>query len=204
MFLIIIIILLIFVVLSYKISHNVEKSLNNMVKKENFSNYNSYERINNHQQDMKLKNECKEKEENYNKLLTTPVAVNVPYPEYNNIFFIGENYYKDKKIEPNKNSFPVYNYKYDGVFKGNKMNNNHFQIINWNGEKELIHQIPYNKNLVRIPEKELPPNAEIIKLHKFDNNNNINNYNGTLFNINTQKDYNCNGTYSPFSDIYIV
>ena len=33
---------------------------------------------------MNIKNECKDKEDIYNQKLSTPVAVNIPQPEYNN------------------------------------------------------------------------------------------------------------------------
>lgn len=178
MFNIILIFLLLFFIIAYKTSLNVQNSLNDMITKENFES-------------MNIKNECKDKEDIYNQKLSTPVAVNIPQPEYNNLFFIGENYHKDKPLENCINCFPIYDKKYDGVYNGNKINVPiEKQVINWNGEQKMINALPYNKNLIRVPEKKLLPNETIINMNDWSNQI-------TPTSDNCQSD-------NPFSDIYIV
>ena len=196
MFLYLLVFVFLFFLVGYKLLTKVENSLFNMAKRENFTNESD-------NLEKPFKNECKEKQDTYNKLLSTPVAVNIPLPEYKNNFYIGENDYSNQVVEKEPNSFPIYQYKYDGVFNANKITKNDYQKIKWNNDDTLNSNLKYNNKLVRVPEKTLLPGQQIISINNW-NNNSINNYNGTLINKDTQKDYECNGSYSPFSDVYIT
>ena len=89
-----------------------------MIKpKENFENNNK----------VNIENKCKVIQDNYNKMLSTPVAVNIPQQEFENKFYIGENKYSNPVVSSEPNSFPIKQFKYDGVFNGQKINNNDFQ-----------------------------------------------------------------------------
>ena len=159
-----------------------------MIKKEDFSNVN---------EELNIKNECKTIQESHNKLLTSPVAINIPNPEYDNKFYIGENSYRNENIIPMESSFQINEYKYDGIYDGKKETKNDFQKVEWNTKSNtLFTNLPYNINkLIITPDKNLQIGQEIVSIGNFEN---INNYNDKLININTQKD--CN--QSVYSDTY--
>lgn len=185
--------LLVFLVIGYKLLSKMETSLKGMIKKEDFSNITDK---------LNIKNECKRIQESYNKLLTTPVAVNIPNPEYKNKFYIGENSYGNENIIPMESSFHIKEYKYDGIYDVKKESKNDFQMIDWNtNSNTLFTNLPYNINkLIITPEKNLQIGQEIVSIGNLNNLNNINNYNDKLININTQKD--CNN--SVYSDTYTL
>ena len=186
--------ILIIIMISYKTFLKIEKSLKGMVKKEDFSNIN--------ENNLNIKNECKDIQEKYNKTVVTPVAVNIPNPEFNNKFYIGEKVINNEVVRPENNSFPIKQLKYDGVFNGIKIDKNDFQKISWNDETVLNSNLHYDINkLINVPEKNIGIGYEIVNLYNW---NNINNYNDKLVNINTQKDSNCSDNQSPFSDVYLV
>ena len=191
MFLFGLIFILIFFMIGYKSLSRLEKSLNGMIKpKENFENNNK----------VNIENKCKVIQDNYNKMLSTPVAVNIPQQEFENKFYIGENKYSNPVVSQEPNSFPIKQLKYDGVFNGQKINNNDFQKINWDNSTTLDRNLKYDINkLVNVPEKNIGIGFEIISLYDW---NNINNYNDKLININTKKDFNCNN--SNYSNIFSV
>ena len=188
------ILILIFFVIGYKTLSKIENSLNGMVHKEDFTN-----NVN----ELNIKNECKDIDDKYNELLSTPVAVNIPKPEYETKFYIGENKYKNNPVKPESNSFPINQFKYDGVFNAKKITNNKdYQIVKWDNDTTLDKNLHYDINrLINVPEKNIGIGYEIINLYKW---NNINNYNDKLININTQKDTNCDGVYSPYNDVFVV
>ena len=176
--------------IGYKSLSKLEKSLNGMIKpKENFTN-----------NKLNIDNQCKVIQDNYNKILSTPVAVNIPKIEYENKFYIGENKYSNPIVKYKTNSFPIIQFKYDGVFNAKKINNNDFQKIEWNNDNTLDSNLNYDINkLIKGPEKNIGLGYEIVNLYNW---NNINNYNDKLVNINTQKEFNCNN--SNYNNIFVI
>jgi hypothetical protein len=177
--------------IGYKSLSKLEKSLNGMIKpKENFENNNK----------VNIENKCKVIQDNYNKMLSTPVAVNIPQSEFENKFYIGENKYSNPSVSPEPNSFPIKQLKYDGICNGEKINKNDFQKINWNNSTTLDSNLHYDINkLINVPEKNIGIGYDIVSLYDW---NNINNYNDKLVNINTQKDFDCDN--SNYDNIYVI
>ena len=192
MFLFGLIFILVFFMIGYKSLSKLEKSLNGMIKpKENFENNNT--KIN-------IENKCKVIQDNYNKMLSTPVAVNIPQSEFKNKFYIGENKYSNSSVSPEPNSFPIKQLKYDGICNGEKINKNDFQKIKWNNSTTLDSNLHYDINkLINVPEKNIGIGYDIVSLYDW---NNINNYNDKLVNINTQKDFDCDN--SNYDNIYVI
>ena len=190
MFLFGLIFILIFFMIGYKSLSRLEKSLNGMIKpKEDFENNNK----------IIIENKCKVIQDNYNKMLSTPVAVNIPQQEFENKFYIGENKYSNPVVSQKLNSFPIKQLKYDGICNGKKINNNDFQKIHWDNATTLNGNLQYDINkLVNVPEKNIGIGFEIVSLYDW---NNINNYNDKLININTKKD-NCNN--SNYDNIFFI
>ena len=146
-------------------------------------------------------NKCKEKEELYNKLLTTPVAVNIPTPEYDNTFYVGDILNDNQgKININSNGsycFPIKQFKYDNVWNGIKKTKNDIQHINWNLNKtDILDNVYCSNKMISKPEKELEPGEYIKYLYTFDNEPpQMKDYNGTAFNKLNLCDYEDNVNY---------
>ena len=125
-FLGILLLLCIVFLISFKCLGTIENIINNNLAKETFVNNSILNNIN-------KVDECSKIEANYNKYLSTPVAVNVPNQEFQHKFYIGEANNNNKNgnqlIIDGGYCFPIKDFRYDGVWTGYKINNDEFYFI---------------------------------------------------------------------------
>ena len=152
---------IIFAVLLYKGLGFIEHVVDDYSKKEDFEN----SQINNSQIN-NSQSQCNDLENLHDIYLTTPCAVNIPIPEFDNTFFIGINDTKKKdnfKIT-GKYCFPKEKLLYDGIWDSNKVSVDEFESVLWTiPETKPVSGVYCGDKFLDLPEKPLAPNDIIFE-----------------------------------------
>ena len=110
--------------------------------------------------------ECNDLENLHDVYLTTPVAVNTPFDEFEKTFFIGitdKAEKEDFKIT-GKYCFPKEKLLYDGIWSSNKVSNDGFETMLWSmPDNKPIDGVYCGDKFLDLPEKPLAPDDIIFE-----------------------------------------
>ena len=168
-FLVIMLLLSIGLLISFKCLGAIENMIDRNTSKETFINnpmINNIDKV----------DECSKIETNYNKYLSTPVAVNAPNQEFQYNFYVGErgnnNNNNNQLIIDGGYCFPIKDFRYDSVWTGYKINNDDFEKIKWKDKRNIL-KYYCSDNLIIRPNKILRPGETVVNMYPQHLNNEL-------------------------------